>query len=1169
MKITPDEEDENNGGFEGMDALAKAIETVLLKVKIKLIETTISVCHYSKESNKTNSLSIKINKIEFCDEMAKENVANEEENNEGEEVIIDHKECISKIFHLSDLRVELKDSSTSDDGDGSASCDGGIPIASAAGDVNVKIKMSEGVGPKLEVDVLIGAVHVLLYPQQLHNLVELINDIASQIQQSLVPVNNNGAESVYNRPIPHQAKKIIEIQLMEHIDRERKKKEEERELLQLDPWDIGGIQNRHTDNDDNDDNDDDEYYHSFEINPTTTTAVGATGYATIANRNNQLSHVELSDGVGLQQLSSIPHHHHKGHDDHSSSPDVSKYSLVVSGLTLAILEGNPIHTYPSDTSHDDDDDDGNNDMFDSVKSHMSLNSTHMDYCCIDEGGLDPSKYLLSLHDILQGIVNRGKIVLHQEQLGRVLPADHILFWMSAIRVNVTSDDCQMAADGTVASCEVMEFLYHNEANIPDIKPVSIRSLIQMFEDTKSSKPCIRFKSSTAFDTPSIDHKMEAVTSIQLNVHHIKLYIDITMMDRLHVILHPPLRNVTSLMTDSTYYKGGPHASNVIFNHSMVSSGRHKISIRFDTEHVGLSLRFPVADTSQKLRPPWYRSPLRDEVLYIDMHQITSSLSISLPHQRTTSANVTLQYAKVYLSMDGNEDNKILFLIIGLQDSDHNEFDLASLRFTYNQFDDSPLDDDVPLILPDSNGDDFDMQLPPTQPSPFSHKRDLYTGPAGKSCSGGSSSLNEEMVLPATHEELMSYKSYLCASSSIILSISLPSISLHISSNQFMETLYNRFVNDLFLWQPASPSSIERTVGGASMFYSSMDILQPAVTKEEKFKLCQSVLQEECDNIDESTNSLFEMECNDHTSSPTHMMISLNIDKGQASLYLPIKMSSSSASHDDSMDCNANSNNPHLIDVSPKRVKCCSSYSSCDVGVVLMEFSGCQSCTAISYKGEDGWTQMCAGIDKVKVKHCPVAQASSFIDPVTLTTSSSHFIHDVIKHWDSENGKEGGELDGCGLLLRGSGDKELMFSIAFEGKPDNDRKVNKCSIKLCEALIELHMSPLHENLFHQLGLMFTLHGDTDDDVIPCHVDDNQVTVITELHGCLQHSAIHYRPLNMEGHAVMTIDSLSLSSTLVTGTPLLVVKLLINEGDLFISNRRHDILQLQDGNITNIT
>ena len=53
---------------------------------------------------------------------------------------------------------------------------------------------------------------------------------------------------------------------------------------------------------------------------------------------------------------------------------------------------------------------------------------------------------------------------------------------------------------------------------------------------------------------------------------------------------------------------------------------------------------------------------------------------------------------------------------------------------------------------------------------------------------------------------------------------------------------HRLATDLLLWQPASPSTVEKA-NAKSMLFSCMDVLQPAATQEDRFQMCKSVLKE--------------------------------------------------------------------------------------------------------------------------------------------------------------------------------------------------------------------------------------------------------------------------------------------------------------------------------------
>ena len=56
------------------------------------------------------------------------------------------------------------------------------PIATAGGQLSAKVRVKQNdsePGPKLEVDVFLGSLHVLLSPQQLGRLIELLNGMKS------------------------------------------------------------------------------------------------------------------------------------------------------------------------------------------------------------------------------------------------------------------------------------------------------------------------------------------------------------------------------------------------------------------------------------------------------------------------------------------------------------------------------------------------------------------------------------------------------------------------------------------------------------------------------------------------------------------------------------------------------------------------------------------------------------------------------------------------------------------------------------------------------------------------------------------------------------------------------------------------------------------------------
>ena len=98
------------------------------------------------------------------------------------------------------------------------------------------------------------------------------------------------------------------------------------------------------------------------------------------------------------------------------------------------------------------------------------------------------------------------------------------------------------------------------------------------------------------------------------------------------------------------------------------------------------------------------------------------------------------------------------------------------------------------------------------------------------------------MLPGSPREMEEFERHATDSAHYSLTCTLPQVKVHLPSNKFLAILYNRFATDLSLWEPATPSAVERA-NAKSVMMSYMDVLQPAVTREDRFEMCKSVLKE--------------------------------------------------------------------------------------------------------------------------------------------------------------------------------------------------------------------------------------------------------------------------------------------------------------------------------------
>ena len=121
--------------------------------------------------------------------------------------------------------------------------------------------------------------------------------------------------------------------------------------------------------------------------------------------------------------------HRKQHMD--SHYEVCKYSFTISGITLALLEADPMHVHSKPAT--------NNNVTTTTTSESpppfvkrsspplsqsSLNSHGLS--SVDEGGLDPLKYFDTAAMLLEEGINRKVFQVKQEELSQVLPNDHLL-----------------------------------------------------------------------------------------------------------------------------------------------------------------------------------------------------------------------------------------------------------------------------------------------------------------------------------------------------------------------------------------------------------------------------------------------------------------------------------------------------------------------------------------------------------------------------------------------------------------------------------------------------------------------------------------------------------------------------------------------------------------------
>ena len=117
--------------------------------------------------------------------------------------------------------------------------------------------------------------------------------------------------------------------------------------------------------------------------------------------------------------------HRKQYAD-SREHDICRYSFTISGITLALLEADPMHTHSTPAAQH-----SSPPTFlrksPSPPSQSSHRNSGGGLSSVDEGGLDPMKYFETVSVLLEEGINRKVLQNKQEELSQVLPNDHLLW----------------------------------------------------------------------------------------------------------------------------------------------------------------------------------------------------------------------------------------------------------------------------------------------------------------------------------------------------------------------------------------------------------------------------------------------------------------------------------------------------------------------------------------------------------------------------------------------------------------------------------------------------------------------------------------------------------------------------------------------------------------------
>ncbi|KAL5463584.1 hypothetical protein EMCRGX_G032495 [Ephydatia muelleri] len=1146
----PGEEEEESPGFEGMEALAKAIEQVLSRVEITMIDTSVQLIYTTPDITTQYFLRVRAKRIEYFDELSKQ-----ESSVDGGDAKDPSPRpaaaSIVKVVKVTGVSVEMGSNTLTTDTAGGvdvspsslnpsafsfgSSCDDqreqveleGVPILLADGESTITVKLKQTDESRLDVDMALGCVHLLLSPSHVHMMAEMVKNLAANGSSS-----SDRPHPGSSRPISQEEKKSIETQLA----REERAKRQREDQLRADPW------SRRVE--DSPSSDSEETFYSFDLNRTTPLDGGSQGgkggsgspFPRVHSRFSIHGNDALHAGVGLEQLSGCSRG--SGGEgrasppkvrgrSHSNGPLPSAQSAVaskawdmahdplcltvsVAGATIALLQTDAyLYTAP-------------------FVPGVGPGEEEEMLASVDEGGVDPSRYLRQMGRLLaQKGVNRKALQTSGEDLAQLLPRDHFFFWFSTFKMTIYMKGPQRDLDISVASAELWEYLYINDGNPHITTPVAVNTLVQLVEDLsdKYPSPCLKVKLVTT-DPGRKKPTSEVCTSIEVAMATLVINMDLTLLERLQPLLTPPpprswpssMRHGSTNQMKYSLYMTSSNFNTInaqrqaVFNQAIATGSlakkEYKFTIRGSCKLVDLSLKFPVVDLSEKRRPPLNRSFLHPEVLYISLADVV----VTHTHHSLGSLVVNAEFntAKACLSRDGIEANKEVFLII-----DKGQETSSSCQCSLEEI-------DMPVKLP----------------SPFSGRKSMYST---RQEEREQSIHAEELVTPGTRKEMEEFEQYTVSRSRIAVTCTIPSLRVHLPGKEFLEILFNRFGYDLLLWQPANGTAEKSST--KSMFVSCVDDVKSPVVKD-TFRLCTSTIKrnEDEEEEEEAQKSVPSQSLQHQHSGFSLASVSFTIQQGQLTLSTAIA-DQAAAKADERDDTPTMSSVFHsasaeqLVELSPTKT----SLHDGGTGLVLVDLAHLHLFTTTSYLGENGHDFVCLQLEDFTVHHMGAVtgeHCSCLSEDFGSSCVSS--MHTIVRHSTYKTKPATGNEAG------------RMVAVAMESTLNTQRntKTNKCAVGVYNSLVHYYVTPPGEDCFVQLANFLVLK----ETVIPGY---DPPSVITELHVHVDECSLEYRPLYCPWVVVLCVDSVNMATSIVTGSPLLVLRVMLDNAYVFLANKKENI------------
>lgn len=817
LKDPPEASEEPPAPLEGLEMFAQTIETVLRRIKVTFIDTIVRIEHQPTDLIPGVALEVHIQRLEYFDEAVKDPASQTA-------VPVDIHQppaFLHKILQLNDVKllydvigvqgppgeVRLNSATASegeeDDDDEekeeeakplkTTSCPPSQPLVigccSGSIETTVKIKQNDLLpGPKLELDGKGGCVHLLLSPDQITHLTDLLEALCIDTE----PEQKCGG--VNSRPLDSEDLRLIEEDLSKQLGSSPKDREWENEP-DPEPY-VTSLDNG-------------EMFYSMGPAGMSSSITSTRSGSELSDSDMESSTHSLSSlmhpaalaAQGLAScprrypvagcLSSLPHAARIRGRSHSGQAEQLKpealLRLTLGGLTLTMLHEDPPSEGPSSAQ---------------------VSKVFFERLLSFKESMLTSKNFNHLRDCF----------------ATACPLPHLR--LTGVAVQVTCETrsgrrrCRaVTSDLSFSRLELLECLWQ------DGKP-QYCELLQfqkagLFTVGAAARPCaqLHYSLSEKHLRKGKQRVVRRDSVVRVELAELSAELDLDILSR--------LGSLSRAFSNCPSQNSGP---------GLIQTQSIELCSSFTllSPSAVVRLRFPIPDLRPlPLRRPPFQRAVREETLVLELtelelkHQEAPDLQSEQPAPGETWGPCLTQlleasFTDLHGSYEGWEGGS--FPCIRVKNN-HDSLPRISVhvRGGEAQGPAAGLSGMNLGLVKDLAATFFEShcEFSEKSSSPFSSNRTMFE--------------TEEMVIPADQEEMLQFQEQCVAQSQCAVDISLPLAYILLPSKQTFQSIYNRINNDLLMWEPPPPPP------------PSAHSPDPSRRPHDEFQLCKSAFRLDSDS----------------------------------------------------------------------------------------------------------------------------------------------------------------------------------------------------------------------------------------------------------------------------------------------------------------------------------